>query len=106
MRSTRLRLLSIPILLLALQTWGQNVNTMHPDEIRVQKHASPEDLRARLADAQLQKDSKELSDLCAAMPTDLDHLKQGLLPQDLQERLKRIEKLSKRIREQLARTGN
>jgi len=74
---------------------------MHPEPIQVQKHTSPEDMRARAANLQLQKDAKELSELCASVPNDLAGVNQGLLSQDVVERLKRMEKLSKRVREQL-----
>ena len=94
----------IGALLIALPLPRQNVNPMHPEEIQAQKHSSPDDLRARVANLQLQKDAKELAELCASVPQDLDGVKQGLLAQDLLEKLKRVEKLSKRVREQLART--
>jgi hypothetical protein len=74
---------------------------MHPQEIEVQKHSSPEDIRARAANLQLQKDAKELSGLCALVSDDMDHVKQGLLSKDALEKLKRMEKLSKRVREEL-----
>jgi hypothetical protein len=37
------------------------------------------------------------------MPDDMASVKQGLLPKEIIEKLKRVEKLSKRVREQLAR---
>jgi hypothetical protein len=58
-------------------------------------------MRARAANVQLQKDAKELAELCAAMPSDLDGVKQGLMSKDMLEKLKRMEKLSKHVREQL-----
>jgi DNA-binding XRE family transcriptional regulator len=61
---------------------------MHPEEIQVQKHASPEDMRARVANVQLQKDAKELAELCASVPGDMDGVKQGLLSKDLLEKLR------------------
>jgi len=78
---------------------------MHPEEISVQKHTSPDDMRARAANVQLQKDAKELADLCASVPGDLDGVKQGLMSKDLLEKLKRMEKLSKRVRELLTQTS-
>ena len=101
MRSTRLLSLLIGGLLIAAPVPSQNVNPMHPEPIQVQKHTSPEDMRARAANLQLQKDAKELSELCASVPNDLAGVNQGLLSQDVVERLKRMEKLSKRVREQL-----
>ncbi len=92
-------------LFFAASVQGQGVNTMHPPEIDAQKHASPEDLRDRMGDAQFQKDAKELAEICASVREDMDGLKQGLLSKDLVERLKRMEKLSKHVREQLTRTN-
>lgn len=92
-------------LLLARSVQGQGVNTMHPPEIDAQKHASPQDLRDRMGDVQFQKDAKELAEICALVQGDMDGLKQGLVSKDLVERLKRIEKLSKHVRDQLTRTS-
>jgi len=101
MRSTRLLSLLIGGMLIAAPVPSQNVNPMHPEPIQVQKHTSPEDMRARAANVQLQKDAKELSELCTSVQNDLAGVKQGLLSQDVVEKLKRMEKLSKRVREQL-----
>jgi hypothetical protein len=56
-----------------------------------------------VGDLQFQKDSKELSELCASVPADMDRIRQGLLPKGMIDKLKRVEKLSKRVREQLTR---
>ncbi len=85
---------------------GQNVNPMHPEEIQAQKHLSPDDMRNRVASLQLQKDAKELAELCASVPDDMAKVRQGLLSKDVVEKLKRVEKLSKSVREQLTRTTN
>ena len=82
---------------------AQNVNPAHPDEINVQHQPTADEMRARLAREQIQKDAKELSDLCASVPVDMDSLKQGLLPKDTLDKLRRVEKLSKRLREELTR---
>jgi peptide deformylase len=74
-----------------------------PTEISVQHHATPEEIRDRAANHQFQKDVKELSDLCASVPHEMDALKQGVLSKDSIDKLKRMEKLSKHIREQLTR---
>jgi len=83
---------------------GQNVNPANPVEIQAQKHVSPEEMRARLASVEFHKDAKELSELCATVPKDMDGVRQGMVAKDVIERLKRLEKLSKRVREQLTRT--
>jgi len=60
-------------------------------------------MMSRLNNVQLQKDARELSDLCASIPPDMDGIKRGLLSKDVLDKLKRVEKLSKRLREELAR---
>jgi hypothetical protein len=85
---------------------AQNPNILHPQEIEVQHHASPEEIRDRQSKPQFQKDSKELSDLCVSIPADLDSLRRGVLGKDVLDKLKRMEKLSKRVREELSRTGS
>jgi len=82
---------------------NQNLNVGHPQEISVQHHATPEELRDRVAKAQFQKDLQELSELCNSVPHDMDGVKQGVLSKDVIDRLKRMEKLSKHVREQLTR---
>jgi hypothetical protein len=70
MRSIRYFLLLPGMFLAATPVASQSVNTMHPQQIEAQKHPSPEDLRARSANAQFQKDVKELSELCASVASD------------------------------------
>ena len=103
MRSKGLPFLLLGLVLAALPLPSQNVNPMHPEEISVQRHLSPEEIRDRLSASQIQKDAKELSALCASVPADMDGIKQGILQKDVLEKLKRREKLSKRVREQLTR---
>jgi len=52
--------------------------------------------------AQLKKDADELAQLASAVPADVAKAVNGILDKDLQGRLKKIEKLSKRLRSQLA----
>lgn len=94
------------VLLLAVPLCSQNVNPNNPVEMQAQKHASPDDMRTRVNNLQLQQDAKDLAELCAALPKDMDGVKQGLLSKDVLERLKRVEKLSKRVREELMRTSS
>ena len=101
MRSSAFFCLWLGVLLLVLPVQSQNVNPAHPEEINVQKRLSPEGIRARASNLQLQKDAKELADLCASIPADMDGVKQGLLPKDVVEKLKRVEKLSKKVRQEL-----
>jgi hypothetical protein len=69
-------------------------------------HRSPEEICERLSASQVQNDAKELAELCAAVTTDINSVKQGLLPKNGAERLKRMEKLSKRMHDNLTRASN
>src|SRR5579859_2441962 len=97
------RFLSCFLLLSLGSLHGQDVNMARPTEVSVQHRATPEEIRDRAAKAQFQKDVNELSDLCASVPHDMDGLKQGVLSKDAIDKLKRMEKLSKHIREELTR---
>ena len=53
--------------------------------------------------AKLQREAGELAELSASVPGDLQRVDQGLLPKDLMEKLKRVEKLSRHLRSELTR---
>jgi hypothetical protein len=96
----------LAVLLLAVPLASQNLNLKHPEDLSAQKPTSPEEMRDRASRVRLQKDAKELADLCNSVPADMDTVKQGAIPEDLLEKLKRLEKLSKRVREELTRTSS
>jgi hypothetical protein len=91
--------------IISLPALCQGVNPAHPTEIQAQKHVSPEDLRARAASVEIQRDANQLTDLCSSVAKDMEGVKQGTLSKDMIDRLRQLEKLSKRMREQLMRTG-
>ena len=103
MRFGRVLCLFLGISVGAVPQQNQNLNVGHPQDMTVQHHATPEEIRDRASGVQFQKDVKELSDLCASVPHDMDALKQCVLSKDAIDRLKRMEKLSKHVREQLTR---
>ena len=51
----------------------------------------------------LQRDARELAALSDSIPADLQPVNQGILPKALIQKLKRIEKLSRQLRSELAR---
>jgi len=55
----------------------------------------------RLDLARLQKDADDLAETAKTIPTDIAGVRQGTLPKDIIEKLKRIEKLSKHLRREL-----
>ena len=59
-------------------------------------------VRQQINFLELQREARELSDLAHTVPADIDNVGRGLLPKDLVEKLKRIEKLSKRLRNDIS----
>jgi len=49
----------------------------------------------------LQKEADDLARTAQTIPTDLANVRKGMLPKDVIEKLKQIEKLSKRLRTEL-----
>jgi hypothetical protein len=101
----RLRILRISVFVVFVAVFAQTqgVNPAHPLEIQVQKVPSADAVRERMAQEQVKNDARELSDLCALVPNDIDQMRRGILPKDAIDRLKRVEKLSKRVREELTK---
>jgi hypothetical protein len=51
---------------------------------------------------QLQREAKEMLELSQSLQLDIEQVNHGLLPKDTIEKLKRIEKLSKHLRSEVA----
>jgi len=95
-------LLGFCIVLAGAQTTGQGYPTpppsMDPDTRKSNTPSSP----ARRVDlAQLQKEADELARIAQTIPADVASVKKGMLPKDVIEKLKQIERLSKRLRSEL-----
>ena len=52
--------------------------------------------------AKMQKEAGELADLAQSIPRDIDNANKGVLPKDMLDKLRRIEKISKHLRAELA----
>jgi hypothetical protein len=52
--------------------------------------------------AKLRSDADELANLAQSIPPDVDQTTRGLLPKDLEQRLKKIEKLAKQLRSRIS----
>ncbi len=50
---------------------------------------------------QIQHEANELARTAGTIPSDVDNIRRGMLPKDTIEKLKQIEKLSKRLRSEL-----
>src|SRR2546428_91899 len=61
------------------------------------------DLRCIYACIEMQREAKELLELSQSLQPDMESVNHGILPKDTIEKLKRIEKLSKRLRGELGK---
>lgn len=62
----------------------------------------PLNQRASIDPAKLKHDADELAALAQSVPPEVDQTAKGILPKDLSEKLKRIEKLAKQLRSQIS----
>ena len=71
-------------------------------EQRLNQMATPAEQDARTARLQtVHHDAQELRSLSASVQSDLEQLGKGLLAKDLEAKLKKMEKLSKRLRQEM-----
>jgi len=104
---TKLRWIATLLLLASVEASGQHRPTYpHPPQAadtaaveNVQPQRSP---RAHLNPAELQHEVQELSSLAQDLTQDIDAVNRGLLPKDTVSKLKRMEKLAKRLRKEIA----
>jgi len=62
----------------------------------------PPQQASRIDVARLRQDADELASLAQSIPPDVDQTTKGILPKDLDKKLKRIEKLSKQLRSRIS----
>jgi len=88
---------------------AQSTPTPYPPALRhIDQHPpvieSPSPPPAQQIDlVQLRRDAEELAKLSQSVPVDMEQVANGLLPKDVLDKLKRIEKLSKRLHGELLR---
>ncbi len=103
------RLVFLLVVLLTVPAASQHTNMQarinrsvdkHQEEISQVPASAEVDVRAARLQT-LRQDANELSTLSAAMQSDLQQLQHGLLVKDIHEHLKRMEKLSKKLRQEM-----
>ena len=68
----------------------------------MRREAAPElDTRAARLEA-IHHDAVDLSTLSASLQSDLEQLQKGMLAKDLAQKLKKVEKLSKKLRQEMS----
>ena len=73
----------------------------HPISDRTTPDQAPVHLSRRIDLAQLQRDADDLARTAQTIPSDVASIRQGMLPKDVIQKLKEIEKLSKHLRGEL-----
>jgi hypothetical protein len=102
------RLVFVFLIFLAIPVFSQQT-TVQQTQQRIwsrgqgmRPDSAPElDTKAARLEA-IHHDATDLSALSASLQTDLEQLQKGLLTKDLAEKLKKIEKLSKKLRQEVA----
>jgi hypothetical protein len=69
--------------------------------IYVPPYASTRAPAPRIDPAMLQREARELLELSQSLQPDIESVNHGLFPKDVADKLKRIEKLSKRLRAEI-----
>ena len=99
---------SVPLLLLIanVEASGQHRPTyphaQAADTATVENVQPQPSQRTHLDPAELQEDVRELSSLTQDFTQDIDAVNRGLLPKETVSQLKRVEKLAKRMRKEIA----
>jgi hypothetical protein len=103
------RLVFLSVVLVAIPAVSQRGNVQarinqsiaqHQQQLSQVPPAPEPNLRAARVQA-VHQDASELSALSASMQSDLQKLQKGMLVKDLSENLKKMEKLSKRLRREI-----
>lgn len=93
------------IALLSVIAGGQRQrdNWPKPPEPAVHEQAvSSQDAHVeRRSVVEVEQDARELETLARTIPSDIEQMKRGLMPKDTLEKLKRIEKLAKKMRNEV-----
>ncbi len=103
-RSPFLILPAVSCLFVALatpQTTGHHFPTPPPSMDSDTNNQAPETPWRRIDLAQIQREADDLARTAQTIPSDVASVRKGMMPKDVIEKLKQIEKLSKRLRMEL-----
>src|SRR4029077_14291597 len=89
-------------LIMAVAHTGHNYPTPPEPMDPQSRQTQPPQISKRSVDTtQIQKQADELARMAQTIPADVASVRKGMLPKDVIEKLKQIEKLSKRLRTEL-----
>jgi hypothetical protein len=84
--------------------FSPGIRDAHQVDLQAERNIpAPLVARAKVNPAAVQQDANELADIAQSLPALVNQTTRGILSTDLNKKLKRIEKLSKRLRGELAR---
>jgi hypothetical protein len=107
--AVKLTRLFVFVLFLALPGLAQRpippgVREADKADVQSQQNIPPPSVqRASVDPAKLKRDADELASLAASIPSAVNQTTMGVLPKDLDQKLRRIEKLAKQLRSQISR---
>jgi hypothetical protein len=89
--------------MLAQRPGAPSLNQAEQADAKSQRDMPPPlNQRGPIDVVKLKRDADELASLAQSVPPEIDQTSKGLLPKDLTEKLKRIEKLAKQLRSQIS----
>jgi hypothetical protein len=99
----RYRFLSVAVLFCAAALGAQQQPRMSPpppplDPEKATRAPEEQNVRRRIDPVELQRQADDLARTAQTIPSDVASIRKGMLPKDVIEKLKQIEKLSKRMR--------
>jgi hypothetical protein len=104
-----IRLASLLLILLAMPLSGQRSTRSERAGQRIESRnqatkpeSSTELDQQKVRLATINHDAADLSSLTVSLQSDLQQLQKGMLARDLDQKLKKIEKLSKKLRQEMA----
>jgi hypothetical protein len=93
--------LGLSLLMASAQTSHHMPTPPEPLDPQSQHSQQPQTPTRRIDSVQVQKEADDLARMAQTIPADVASARKGMLPKDVIEKLKQIEKLSKRLRNEL-----
>ena len=94
-------ILGLSLMMAAVQTGHNYPTPPEPMDPQSRKAEQPQTATRRIDAARVQKEADDLARMAQTIPADVASVRKGMLPKDVIEKLKQIEKLSKRLRTEL-----
>jgi len=94
-------ILGVSLIMASAQTGHNYPTPPEPMDPQSRQTQQPQISTRRVDAAQVQKEADDLARMAQTIPADVASVRKGMLPKDVIEKLKQIEKLSKHLRTEL-----